>query len=68
LSAAQGRWSNAIHDLEEDDRDPFAMRTLVRAYQKLVKSDESRKAAEAFANLNRPTLEQALVVSDFRRQ
>jgi tetratricopeptide (TPR) repeat protein len=68
LLAAQGRWSNAIQDLEEDDRDPFAMQTLVRAYQKLGKSDESRKAAEALANLNRPTLEQALVVPDFRRQ
>jgi tetratricopeptide (TPR) repeat protein len=68
VSAAQGDWESAIQDLEEDDRDPFAMRTLVLAYQKLGKSDKSKDTAEALANLNRPTVEQALVVPDFRRQ
>jgi len=68
LLAAQGSWENAIQDLEEDDRDPFAMRTLVLAYQKVGKSDESKKTAEALANLNRPTIEQALVVPEFRHQ
>lgn len=66
--AAQGNWEDAVQDLEEDARDPFAMRTLIQAYQKLGKSDEAKQAAEALANLNRPTLEQALVVPDFRRQ
>jgi tetratricopeptide (TPR) repeat protein len=66
--AAQGRWEDAVQDLEEDDRDPFAMRTLVVAYQKLGKPEESRRVAEALANLNRTTVEQALVVPDFRRQ
>jgi tetratricopeptide (TPR) repeat protein len=68
LLAAQGSWENAVQDLEEDGRDPFAMRTLVLAYQRLGKSDESKQAAEALAHLNRPTIEQALVVPEFRRQ
>jgi tetratricopeptide (TPR) repeat protein len=68
MLAAQGNWEDAVQDLEEDARDPFAMRTLVLAYQKLGKADEAKQAAEALANLNRPTLEQALVVPDFRRQ
>ena len=59
---------DAVQDLEEDDRDPFAMRTLVVAYEKLGKPQESRRVAEALANLNRTTVEQALVVPDFRRQ
>jgi tetratricopeptide (TPR) repeat protein len=68
LLASQGNWESAIQDLEEDARDPFALRTLVLAYQKLGKSEESRKAAEALASLNRPTIEQALVAPDFRRR
>ena len=66
--AAQGSWDDAAQDLEEDDRDPFALRTLLLAYQKLGKPAESKHAAEALANLNRPTLEQALIVPAFRVQ
>jgi len=68
LQAAQGNWEDAVQDLEEDARDPFTMRTLVTAYQKLGKPDEAKLAAEALAKLNRPSLEQAVVVPDFRRQ
>ena len=64
--AAEGNWDNAVQDLEEDDRDPFALRTLVLAYQKLGKLEQSTRAAEMLSNLNRPTLEQALVVPAFR--
>lgn len=66
--AAEGKWDNATQDLEEDDRDPFALRTLVLAYQKLGKQAESKRAAETLLNLNRPTLEQALIVPAFRLQ
>jgi len=66
--AAEGNWDSAVQDLEEDDRDPFALRTLVLAYQKLGKPEESNRAAEALSNLNRPTLEQALIVPAFRLQ
>ncbi len=66
--AAEGNWDNAAQDLEEDDRDPFALRTLVLAYQKLGKQAESNRAAETLLNLNRPTLEQALIVPAFRVQ
>ena len=59
---------NAVQDLEEDDRDPFALRTLVVAYQKLGKHAESNQAAETLLQLNRPTLEQALIVPAFRLQ
>jgi len=66
--AAEGNWDSAVQDLEEDDRDPFALRTLVLAYQKLGKPEESNRAAEMLSNLNRPTLEQALIVPAFRLQ
>jgi tetratricopeptide (TPR) repeat protein len=66
--AAEGNWDSAAQDLEEDDRDPFALRTLVLAYHKLGKPEESNRAAEMLSNLNRPTLEQALVVPAFRLQ
>jgi tetratricopeptide (TPR) repeat protein len=66
--AAEGNWDNAVQDLEEDDRDPFALRTLVLAYQKLGKMEESNRVAEVLSNLNRPTLEQALIVPAFRLQ
>jgi len=66
--AAEGKWDDAAQDLEEDDRDPFALRSLLLAYQKLGKPAESKHAAEALANLNRPTLEQALIVPAFRLQ
>jgi len=49
-------------------RDPFALRTLVVAYQKLGKHAESNQAAETLLQLNRPTLEQALIVPAFRLQ
>jgi outer membrane protein assembly factor BamD (BamD/ComL family) len=68
MLAAEGKWDNATQDLEEDDRDPFALRTLVLAYQKLGKHAESNQAAETLLNLNRPTLEQALIVPAFRLQ
>ena len=68
LLAARNNWEDAAQDLEEDARDPFALRTLVLAYQKLGKSDNAKQTADALASLNRPTLEQALVVPDFRRQ
>ena len=66
--ASEGKWDNAVQDLEEDNRDPFALRTLVVAYQKLGKHAESNQAAETLLNLNRPTLEQALIVPAFRLQ
>lgn len=68
MLAAEGDWDNAVQDLEEDDRDPFALRTLVLTYQKLGKPEQSNRAAEMLSNLNRPTLEQALVVPAFRLQ
>jgi tetratricopeptide (TPR) repeat protein len=66
--ASEGKWDKAVQDLEEDDRDPFALRTLVVAYQKLGKHAESNQAAETLLQLNRPTLEQALIVPAFRLQ
>ncbi len=66
--ASEGKWDNAVQDLDEDDRDPFALRTLVLAYQKLGKHTESNQAAETLLQLNRPTLEQALIVPAFRLQ
>jgi tetratricopeptide (TPR) repeat protein len=66
--AAEGKWDDAVQDLEEDNRDPFALRTLLLAYQKLGKPADLKHAAEALSNLNRPTLEQALIVPAFRLQ
>jgi tetratricopeptide (TPR) repeat protein len=66
---AQGKYQDAIAHLEEVERnqDPYALRNLVVAYEKNGDKDRARLAAQDLAGFNEPTIEQALVVPEFRK-
>jgi tetratricopeptide (TPR) repeat protein len=63
---AQGKFAEAIPHLEEGSTDPLSMRLLWRAYNSTGASSEAQAIAVKLAALNLPTVEQALVVPQFR--
>jgi len=63
---AQGKYADAIPHLQEDAADPLSMRLLWRAYSSTGASADAQNAASRLAALNVPTVEQALVVPQFR--
>jgi tetratricopeptide (TPR) repeat protein len=63
---AQGKFAEAIPHLEENSRDPLSMRLLWRAYNSTGASPQAQAIAVRLAALNLPTVEQALVVPQFR--
>jgi tetratricopeptide (TPR) repeat protein len=66
ILAAKQKWLEAIPHLEEDANDPFSMELLVSAYQKAGLPAKSERTARELAALNTPSVEQALVVPEFR--
>ncbi|MGB7583863.1 MAG: tetratricopeptide repeat protein [Terriglobales bacterium] len=63
---AQGKYTEAIPHLQEDSTDPLSMRLLWRAYNSTGAAAEAQAVASKLAALNVPTVEQALVVPQFR--
>jgi tetratricopeptide (TPR) repeat protein len=63
---AQGSAAEAISHLEEDSSDPLSMLLLWRAYNSTGASVQAQGLATRLARLNEPTVEQALVVPQFR--
>ena len=63
---AQGKFTDAISHLEEATSDPLSMRLLWRAYNSTGASSKAQSIASKLAALNLPTVEQALVVPQFR--
>jgi tetratricopeptide (TPR) repeat protein len=63
---AQGKFTEAIPHLEEGIGDPESMRLLWRAYNSTGATSEAQATASKLAALNLPTVEQALVVPQFR--
>jgi len=63
---AQGKYAEAISHLQEDSADPLSMRLLWRAYSSTGATSDARAVAAKLAGLNMPTVEQALVVPQFR--
>jgi tetratricopeptide (TPR) repeat protein len=63
---AQGKFTEAIPHLEEGTGDPESMRLLWRAYNSTGATSEAQATASKLAALNLPTVEQALVVPQFR--
>jgi tetratricopeptide (TPR) repeat protein len=63
---AQGKFAEAIPHLEEGTGDPESMRLLWRAYNSTGATSEAQAVASKLAALNLPTVEQALVVPQFR--
>jgi len=66
LLLAQGKPADAVSELEEDATDPISMRLLWRAYGSTGASTQAQLVAAKLTGLNVPTVEQALVVPQFR--
>ena len=66
ILAAKQKWLEAIPHLEEDAQDPFSMELLVKAYQKAGLPAKAERTARELAALNTPSVEQALIVPEFR--
>jgi len=66
-SFSQHKYDEAISHLEEDKNNPLSLKLLALAYQKIGYSAGAKRTSDTLANLNDPTLEQALVVPPFRK-
>ncbi|HWZ43440.1 MAG TPA: tetratricopeptide repeat protein [Candidatus Saccharimonadales bacterium] len=66
ILVSKHKWPEAISHLEEDSTDPFSMELLVTAYRKAGLTAKSERMARQLAELNAPSVEQAIVVPDFR--
>lgn len=64
---ADHKYDQAISHLEEDVNNPLSLKLLAAAYQKIGYTAGAKRANDTLANLNDPTLEQALVVPAFRK-
>jgi len=64
---SEKKYDQAISHLEEDPNNPFSLKLLAAAYQKIGYSAGTKRADDTLASLNDPTLEQALVVPAFRK-
>ena len=62
----QGKYAEAIPHLEEDNENPASMERLWKAYRQTGAAEDARVLGAKLANLNEPTVEQALVVPSFR--
>jgi tetratricopeptide (TPR) repeat protein len=66
LLVAQGKFADAIPHLQEGIADPESMRLLWHSYTSTGATSEAQAIASKLAALNLPTVEQALVVPQFR--
>jgi tetratricopeptide (TPR) repeat protein len=66
LLAAQGKYEEAIAQLEEDEDDPFSMELLAKAYYEQGDSDKMHNIEAKLRGTNVPTIEQAIVVPAVR--
>jgi hypothetical protein len=64
--AAHGSYPEALAHLEEDDRNPVSLKWMVLAYEKTAQLERAAQLSTILASWNEPTLEQALVVPEFR--
>jgi tetratricopeptide (TPR) repeat protein len=64
---SEKKYDQAISHLEEDATNPFSLKLLAIAYQKIGYSAGAKRTNETLASLNDPTLEQALIVPAFRK-
>jgi tetratricopeptide (TPR) repeat protein len=64
---SQNKFDEAISHLEEDKNNPLSLKLLALAYQKIGYTAGAKRTSETLANLNDPSLEQAMVVPPFRK-
>ncbi|HMK20939.1 MAG TPA: hypothetical protein VK466_01315, partial [Terriglobales bacterium] len=63
---AEGKYAEAISHLEEDNENPESMLMLWKAYRKTGAQEDAKILGARLAGINEPTVEQALVVPQFR--
>jgi predicted negative regulator of RcsB-dependent stress response len=63
----EGKYEDAIVQLEEDADNPFSMRLLFQAYQKTGNKVAMEQIAQKLSKYNEPLIEQAIVVLPFRK-
>ena len=68
LLMAQQKYTEAVAHLEEDSYDPLTMKLLVVACNHTGALDDAKSMKKRLSGWNTPTIEQALVVPDFRMQ
>ena len=66
IRLAEGKYDEALSYLQQDDRNPISVKLMVTANQKMGHKDVAMQLSEVLANWNEPTLEQSLVVPEFR--
>jgi tetratricopeptide (TPR) repeat protein len=66
MLAAQGKFKEAIPELEEDQDSPQALILLARAYKQTGATDKGRAIEDRLRTTNLPNLEQALAVTAIR--
>ncbi|HEX4603608.1 MAG TPA: tetratricopeptide repeat protein [Candidatus Angelobacter sp.] len=64
---AQGKYEQAISNLEDDDKNPFSMQRLIVAYTKTGARDAAARMSQTLAHYYEPTIEQAVVVPEFNK-
>lgn len=64
---AHSKYQEAISHLEEDDKNPFSMQRLVIAYTKVGDKEGARRTSDRLSRYNDPSIEQAVVVPEFRK-
>ena len=64
---SENKYDDAIAHLEQDINNPLSLRLLKDAYQKTGNRTAAKRTSDTLANLNDPTLEQAMVVPAFRK-
>lgn len=65
---AQGKFEEALSHLEEDDHNPVSIKLLVMVHRNMGANNLADQLSQVLAGWNEPTLEQALVVPEFRRK
>ena len=66
VAFAANKDEDAISHLEEDTDNPLSLHLLAAAYHRAGNRADAQTASETLANLNDPTVEQALIVPAFR--
>jgi tetratricopeptide (TPR) repeat protein len=66
MSLSEGKYGDAISNLEEDQTNAVSLRNLLTAYDKSGQKENAQKLAEKLNVFFFPTIEQALVVPQFR--
>ena len=67
LLVAQGKFEEAIAQLEEDAQSPLSLKQFVLAYERTGNKEQAGQMAQKLAPFYEPTIEQALVVPEFRK-